>query len=87
MGKPSRTPQQLQAMVQVRMNALAGGMAQQPPANKAPIVGKPEPHRRDVGGRNWNVDELQHGQGRFAEFRAIVEALRLQYDIDEPGHL
>lgn len=87
MGKPSRTPKQLQAMVQVRMNALGSAGAQKTPAEQAPIVGKPEPHRRDTNGRNWNVDEFQHGHGRYAEFRAIVEALRLQYDIEEPGHL
>lgn len=87
MGKPSRTPKQLQAMVQVRMNALGNAVAQKAPADQAPFVGTPEPHRRDVGGRNWNVVELNNGHGRFAEFRAIVEALRLQYDIEEPSHL
>ena len=87
MEKPSRTVKQLQAMVQVRMNALASAGAQKTPADQAPIVGTPEPHGRDVGGRNWNVVELNNGHGRFAEFRAIVEALRLQYDIEEPSHL
>ena len=88
MGKPSRTPEQLRAMVQIRLNTLLGRAGQGTSANAvAPVVGMPEPHRRDVLGRNWDIGELQHGRGHVAAFRAIVEELRIEYDVLLPSHL
>lgn len=87
-GKPSRTPEQLRAMVQIRLNTELAREGHGAGANTvAPVVGMPELHRRDVLGRNWDIDALQHGRGHVAAFRAIVEELRLGYDLSTPDHL
>ena len=88
MWKPSRAPEQLRAMVQVRLNAIvraerAGAIDTVAP----PVAGVPTHHRRDVLDRNWDIDELQHGMGSVYQFRAIVEELRLAYDLMSPDHL
>ena len=74
-------------MVQVRLNASLSREALPAISVQPPRVGVPKPHRRDILGRNWDSYELQHGRGHFAAFRAIVEELRLEYDLVTPDHL
>lgn len=52
----------------------------------ATVAGKPQHHRRDVVGRNWDIEARQNDPGKVAQLRAIIEKLRLEYDI-VPGHL
>jgi hypothetical protein len=75
-------------MVQVRLNAFvrderAGAIA----TAALPVAGIPTHHRRDVLGRNWDIEELKNGLGIVYQFRAIVEELRLAYDLATPDHL
>ena len=74
-------------MVQVRLNALASIASLRTPAVAATIAGKPQHHLRDVLDRNWDLETLQNDTGNSAQFRAIIEQLRLDYDIEVPGHL
>jgi hypothetical protein len=70
-------------MVQVRLNA-------QPEVQKriavdprtAPIAGPAIGHERDVRGRNWDIKELDLGEGLERNFRAIVDGLRESFDLD-----
>ena len=82
MDKPVRSPEQLRAMVQVRLNAVI--RSQKPAASDrhpTPIAGIPRKHARDVLGRTRDIDELKDGLGRVAEFRLIVDELRHAYDL------
>jgi hypothetical protein len=74
-------------MVQVRLNAFVRGERTGAiTAVALPIAGIPAHHRRDVLGRNWDIEELQNGMGNVYQFRAIGEELRLAYDLASPDH-
>jgi hypothetical protein len=49
------------------------------------LIGEVRPHERDARGRNWDIDAFRTGFGHWpqchAEFRAIVDRLRLRYDL------
>lgn len=81
MEKPTRTAEQLRAMIQVRLNTLLGS------GPSVPIAGTPKVRPRDVVGRNWDVDELRNGLGHVLAFRLIVDELRLEYDLGPEGRL
>lgn len=80
--KPRLPAARLQAMVQVRLNA-------QPEVQKriafdprtAPVAGVALGHERDARGRNWDITELQRGEGLERTFRAIVDGLRESFDL------
>jgi hypothetical protein len=85
-GKQSRTPERLQAMAQVRLNAV---LSREASADSLALrAGMPRPHPRDMLGRNWDIDDLHNGRGHVTgAFRAIVDELRLEYDLVTPDHL
>jgi hypothetical protein len=81
--KPRHPAIRLQAMVQVRLNA-------QPEVQKriavdprtAPVAGPVVGHERDAQGRNWDIINLQRGEGLERTFRAIVDGMRESVDLD-----
>lgn len=70
-------------MVQVRLIA-------QPEVQKriavdprtAPTAGAAMSHVRDTRGRNWDITDLDRGDGLERTFRAIVDGLRESFDLD-----
>jgi hypothetical protein len=82
MNKPARPGVQLRAMVQVRLNAqpeVQQRLAVDP--RLVPIVGLVVAHDRDSRGRNWDVVDLDRGEGLERTFRAIVDGLRESLDL------
>ncbi|MFT3955767.1 MAG: hypothetical protein QM722_15675 [Piscinibacter sp.] len=80
--KPARDAQRLQAMVQARL--IAHPAARQRFAGdprSAPQAGAVIGHERDMLGRNWTILDIERGEGLARPFRAIVDALRLEFDL------
>lgn len=85
--KESLTPALLTTLVQRRMHWLLSAQA---PVAVLPQtllqIPVPTEHERDEVGRNWNMERLEHGARQDvrleAEFRAVVERLRCQYDLE-----
>jgi membrane peptidoglycan carboxypeptidase len=80
--KASRSAAHLRAMVQVRL--ITQPEAQRRIAESpqlAPEAGQVISHERDSRGRNWDIQELQRGEGLERTFRAIVDALREAFDL------
>jgi hypothetical protein len=70
-------------MVQVRLNAqpeVQKRIATDP--RTAPVVGQALGHERDALGRNWDITELECGEGLERTFRAIVDGLRESLDLE-----
>lgn len=82
MIKRTRPAEQLRAMVQVRIDS-------QPEVQRrtcldprgVPVVGAVQRYELDAQGRNWDIKDLEHGQGLERTFRAIVDGLREVYDL------
>lgn len=82
MTKPTRSAQHLRAMVQVRLITqpeVQRRIAESP--RGAPEAGPVLGHERDVHGRNWDIRELQRGDGLERTFRAIVDGMREAFDL------
>lgn len=80
--KQARDAQRLQAMVQARL--IAHPATQQRIAidpRTAPQAGPVIAHARDALGRNWTILDIERGEGLERSFRAIVDALRLEFDL------
>lgn len=54
-------------------------MAQSP--SLAPEAGPVTAHERDPKGRNWDIQELQRGEGLEDTFRAIVNGMSEAFDL------
>lgn len=81
----------LKALVARRLHWLSAD--QRTPAaahpGTVPRIPVPTEHERDHAGRNWNMELLGSGAGHDvqveADYRAVVERLRRQYDIAQPA--
>jgi hypothetical protein len=77
----------LKALVARRLHWLSAGQRTHAAANPrtAPRIPLPSEHERDHAGRNWNMELLGSGAEQDlqvqADYRAVVERLRCQYDI------
>jgi hypothetical protein len=38
-------------------------------------------HERDAKGRNWDIEDLQRGEGLERTFRTIVDGMREAFDL------
>lgn len=75
-------PARLQAMVQVRLNAQPDVQKRATVDPRAlPVVGAVVGHARDSRGRNWDITDLERGEGLERTFRAIVDGLRESFDL------
>lgn len=82
MTKPIRSAQHLRAMVQVRLITQPEAqrrIAQSP--QLAPEAGAVVAHDRDAKGRNWDIPDLQRGEGLERTFRTIVDGMREAFDL------
>jgi hypothetical protein len=80
--KPRLPAARLQAMAQVRLNAqpeVQNRIAVDP--RTAPVAGLAVGHERDERGRNWDIKDLDRGDGMERIFRAIVDGLRESFDL------
>lgn len=69
-------------MVQVRLVTQPEAqrrIAQSP--SLVPEAGPVTEHDRDNRGRNWDILELERGEGLERTFRAIVDGLREAFDL------
>lgn len=69
-------------MVQARLNAqpeVQRRVTADP--RSVPVVGPALGHERDSRGRNWDIANLDRGDGLERTFRAIVDGLRESFDL------
>ncbi|GJG96314.1 hypothetical protein [Cupriavidus pauculus] len=46
-------------------------------------VPDPEPHERDVRGRNWDMARFGNARGFEAAIRVVVDEVRDEFDLDD----